>query len=256
MAKKDRRNLRRKKADYKKRFNQLSLQETLGIIVNIKTRDTKEIIGSSLVHSMKQALFILEQAENQFSDIYATFTSLSGDIRISIGSSKQFNQSFLDSSQTSVDSSDSKIAGSNSEIANNDSDTQSQIPQPDIITLDSDEEVSQESINPVNKCDPNEINVNSCSSNNQISNVNTIEPIASTSYAINELGKSPITPPIAIRKAKRSSTMNQNNIGSHNLQIKSSSSKKLTKPNKEEINQLIKIIEDSKDNHTSLKNEN
>lgn len=99
MANKDKRNLRKKKDDFNKRFSRLTLHESLGIIVNIKNRQTKVVIDTRLVHSMKDALQVLETAEKQHDNFFASLSSLSGDVRISTASSTKLGQSFLESAK-------------------------------------------------------------------------------------------------------------------------------------------------------------
>lgn len=210
---------------------------------------------------MKDALKILEQAELNYSDIYATLTSLSGDIRVSIASSTQLNQSFLDTSQTSLESSDNKLTSSQSETITNESDTQLQQPhQPDIITIDSDDE-----------CHVNEISKNvreAVDTKEQLSHTTTVntnnipkDPTASTSfattsYALNDFGKSPITPPIALRKPKRLAVTSLSKSKDTDCPVvKKSNNKKGCKQNKEKINALIKFIKQNKETENNSQSE-
>lgn len=95
MAGKDKKKMRKRKADFNKRFSLLTQQESAGIIVNIKDKITKQVTDTKLVHTMKEALLVLEKAEKEHQNIFATLTSLSGDVRISVASPTKFNSSFF-----------------------------------------------------------------------------------------------------------------------------------------------------------------
>lgn len=249
MAGKDKRAIRRRKADFNKRFSMLTAQEADGITVSIKDKHTKKVIDTRLVHTMKEALLILENAEQSKQNIFATITSLSGDVRVSIASSEKFNTSFFEMSQTSNDASDETTASSNAEqIDSLTTNAHNPKSQPDIITLNSDDEDNIPTTSkPDNGNSQNELHHHLDQSHVETVAHASVSQVASSSNVESPILKSPITPPIAIRKAKRSKTL-QNKIHTANIPpVKSTQRPKTKKLCKEKISELLQLIKNNQD---------